>query len=103
MRVLFDQGVPVPLRSLLPGHEVVTARERGWSTLDDGQLLSSAEGQGFEVLLPLIATFDTNQSQLPTLLSRHRTALPLAVYWSLGGAIRISQFPEIEFSILPPE
>jgi hypothetical protein len=36
MRILFDQGTPVPLRPLLVGHAVDTAYERGWSTLATG-------------------------------------------------------------------
>jgi hypothetical protein len=43
MRILFDQGTPVPLRSALIGHEVTTAHERGWSTLENGRLLDAAE------------------------------------------------------------
>ena len=31
MRILFDQGTPVPLRRFLEGHQVDTAAERGWS------------------------------------------------------------------------
>lgn len=51
MRVLFDQGTPVPLREALSRHEVVTAYERGWSTLKNGALLDAAEGDGFEVFV----------------------------------------------------
>jgi hypothetical protein len=36
MRVLFDQGTPVPLRGFLIGHEVVTAFEAGWSEMSNG-------------------------------------------------------------------
>ena len=43
MRILFDQGTPVPLRKLLIGHGVSTAFERGWSELDNGELLAAAE------------------------------------------------------------
>lgn len=43
MRILFDQGTPVPLRRLLIGHEVSTAFEMGWSELDNGSLLAAAE------------------------------------------------------------
>ena len=38
MRVLFDQGTPVPLRRYLEGHEVRTAFEQGWATLGNGEL-----------------------------------------------------------------
>jgi hypothetical protein len=51
VRVLFDQGVPAPLRKLLATHEVVTAFERGWSTLRNGELLSAAESAGFDLLI----------------------------------------------------
>ena len=39
MKILFDQGTPVPLRHLLPGHEVCTAYEMGWSALLNGELI----------------------------------------------------------------
>lgn len=51
MRVLFDQGTPIPLRESLTKHEVSTAYERGWSTLNNGDLLDMAELEGFEVLV----------------------------------------------------
>ena len=51
MRILFDHGTPAPLRRLLPGHQVDTARERGWEALANGDLLDEAEGNGYEVLL----------------------------------------------------
>jgi hypothetical protein len=49
LRVLFDQGTPAPLRNALPDHEVVTAYERGWARLKNGELLSAAELDGFEI------------------------------------------------------
>lgn len=51
MNVLFDQGVPVPLRQLLTGHRVVTAFELGWGKLQNGELLRAAEQAGQEVLV----------------------------------------------------
>lgn len=51
MRVLFDQGTPVPLRRLLRNNQVETAFERGWHTLTNGELLAAAERDGFEILL----------------------------------------------------
>ena len=51
MRVLFDQGTPVPLRRHLSDHRVETAFERGWSTLRNGALLDRAEAEGFELLV----------------------------------------------------
>ena len=66
MRILFDQGTPVPLRRMLTQHEVVTAHERGWSQLKNGELLDSAEKEGFAVL----ATTDPNLKYQQDLASR---------------------------------
>lgn len=43
MRVLFDQGTPVPLRRALVGHSVATAFEMGWAELSNGELLNAAD------------------------------------------------------------
>ena len=51
MQVLFDQGTPVPLRRYLAPHAVVTVFEKGWSTLQNGELLRMAENEEFEVLV----------------------------------------------------
>ena len=51
MKVLFDQGTPVPLRRNLGDHEVETAAEMGWSQLTNGDLLAAASEAGFEVLV----------------------------------------------------
>lgn len=56
MKILFDQGVPAPLRRHLAGHEVQTAYERGWSDLSNGELLRVAEEAGFQ----LFVTTDQN-------------------------------------------
>ncbi|HKO98940.1 MAG TPA: hypothetical protein VJU86_18205 [Pyrinomonadaceae bacterium] len=50
MRILFDQGTPVPLRHHLVGHEVTTAFELGWSNLENGALLLAAEGR-FDLMI----------------------------------------------------
>ena len=51
MKVLFDQGTPVPLRRHLREHEVATAAEVGWSQLTNGELLAAATEADFEVLV----------------------------------------------------
>lgn len=50
MRILFDQGTPVPLRDYLGDHTVETVFERGWSHLANGELLEVAE-QSFDLLV----------------------------------------------------
>jgi glutamate racemase len=66
VRVLFDQGTPVPLRGSLTHHEVSTAHERGWSTLKNGALLDVAEEEAFEVLV----TTDSNLKYQQNLKAR---------------------------------
>jgi hypothetical protein len=51
MRVLFDQGTPVEIARFLTNHRVRTAREEGWATFSNGDLLRVAEEAGFDVLL----------------------------------------------------
>jgi hypothetical protein len=66
MRMLFDQGTPVPLRQALMRHEGTTAYERDWSSLKNGEWLDAAEKQGFEVLV----TTDSNLKYQQNLTSR---------------------------------
>ena len=51
VKILFDQGTPVPLRQHLAGHSVDTASEKGWSDLDNGDLIDLAEQEGYEVFV----------------------------------------------------
>ena len=51
MKVLFDQGTPVPLRRHLHPHFVDTIAERGWSTLQNGELLNEAESGSYEAFI----------------------------------------------------
>ena len=51
MRVLFDQGTPVPLRRFLNSHTVTTVYEKGWSSTQNGDLLRLADQEMFEVFL----------------------------------------------------
>jgi hypothetical protein len=73
VRILFDQGTPVPLRSLLAEHGVSTAFELGWATLSNGDLLAVAEGQ-FDVLI----TTDRNLRHQQNLSGRQLAVLVLA-------------------------
>ena len=66
MKVLFDQGVPVPLRTHLAGHDVDTAYELGWSDLQNGELLDATERDGYQVLL----TTDQNLKHQQNLAGR---------------------------------
>lgn len=51
MKILFDQGTPVPLRPFLDGHEVDTVFEKGWDRLTNGDVLAVAILNGYEILI----------------------------------------------------
>jgi hypothetical protein len=55
MRVVFDICVPRPLRNHLPSHEIRTAQELGWDTLQNGDLIRAAEP-----LFDVLVTSDQN-------------------------------------------
>lgn len=48
MKILFDQGTPLPLSRHLTGHTVETCLDRGWSQLLNSALLTAAENAGFD-------------------------------------------------------
>ena len=50
MRILFDNNTPKPLRRYLTEHTVDTANEKGWAELRNGNLLDSAEREGYEIV-----------------------------------------------------
>src|SRR3970040_3146040 len=72
MRILFDQGTPVPLRQHLSGHQIETAYDLGWSRLSNGELLAAAEGR-FDVLV----TTDRNLRHQQSLAGRNLAVLVL--------------------------
>jgi hypothetical protein len=51
MRILLDESVPVQVGKALGGHEVLTARGMGWGGFSNGDLLSAAAQERFQVLI----------------------------------------------------
>src|SRR5579872_1000977 len=51
MRILLDHVTPSGVVRFLPDHEVTKAKDLGWDTLSNGDLLAEAERAGFDVLL----------------------------------------------------
>jgi hypothetical protein len=105
LRVLFDQGTPVPLRRALSSHAVSTAFEMGWAELDNGELLNAAEA-AFDVSI----TTDQNLRHQQHLSGRRLAILVLpttswpviqtrvaAVVDAVNG-LRAGEFRELSFS-----
>lgn len=106
MRILFDQGTPVPLRRYLREHTVDTAYEKGWSQLSNGRLLSAAEQAGYDLLL----TTDRNLPYEQNLADRRISIVVLmSTSWprirkqtdsirSIIEAVEPGEYREIEIS-----
>jgi hypothetical protein len=62
MFILFDHVTPRGIARFLAGHTVTRAKDRGWDTLSNGDLLAEAERAGFDVSLPLTKTFNTSRT-----------------------------------------
>ena len=50
MRILFDQGTPVPISGYLTGHVVGISADLGWDQPRNGELLAVAEQSGYQLL-----------------------------------------------------
>jgi hypothetical protein len=105
MRILFDQGTPVPLRRVLTGHTISTAYEMGWTELDNGALLRAAETD-FDVLVTTDKNLRYQQDLsgrglailvLPTTswpkIQAHESQVAAAI-----NALRAGDFAELTFS-----
>jgi hypothetical protein len=66
MLILFDHVTPAGIAPFLPAHTVTKAKDRGWDTLTNGDLLAEWERAGFDVLL----TADKNMRHQQNLRGR---------------------------------
>ncbi|MFI5378985.1 MAG: DUF5615 family PIN-like protein [Tepidisphaerales bacterium] len=73
MKILLDECVPWPLRTLLPGHECMTAQQRGWGGIKNGDLLRLAEME-----FDLFITADQNLQYQQNLATRRLSILELS-------------------------
>ncbi len=99
MKILFDNGTPRPIASVLTGHEVSFSRKIGWHELENGELIQKAEDAGYELLLSTdkniryqqnlknrtISLVILGSTQWP-LLKRHLGAIAEAVNSSVPGS-----------------
>jgi hypothetical protein len=51
VRIRLDENLPHLLRNNLGEHDVFTVRYQGWAGLKNGELLKTAEADGFEVFI----------------------------------------------------
>jgi hypothetical protein len=79
VRVLLDESLPRPLSRLLPGHDVRTVPQMGWTGLGNGALLRAASGM-FDVLLTADQRLEFQQNL---------TDLPIAVVVLVAPTNRI--------------
>ncbi len=91
MRILFDQGTPVPLRKHLPEHEIETAFELGWSTLKNGALLAAAE-EAFDLLI-------TTDQKLPYQQNLAGKRLSILILMTTSWRRLENSIPEIRSAI----
>jgi predicted nuclease of predicted toxin-antitoxin system len=67
VRILLDKCLPAELADELTGHEVRTAQQEGWSSLENGELLQRAAAR-FEVFITADKHIERTQ-KLPGTLS----------------------------------
>ena len=66
MLILFDHVTPKGIARALVGHTVTKAKDRGWDTFSNGDLLAAAEAAGFDVFV----TADKNMRSQQNLAGR---------------------------------
>jgi hypothetical protein len=80
MLILFDHVTPRGIARFLSGHTVTKAKDRGWDTLTNGDLLAEAEQAGFDVLV----TADKNMRYQQNLRGRRLALVVLSTpQWPL--------------------
>jgi hypothetical protein len=82
MLILFDHVTPAGIARFLPDHTVTKAKDRGWDTLTNGDLLAEAERAGFDVLL----TADKNMRHQQNLVRLHVARIAAAVSAATPGS-----------------
>ena len=104
MLILFDHSTPRGLARHLIGHTVTKAKDWGWDTLTNGDLLAAAEAARFDMLL----TADKNMRYQQNLAGRKISLVVLgnSPWWlvrqHLDGivaavnAVTLGSFAEVE-------
>jgi hypothetical protein len=51
LKILLDHNIPAQLKPVLIGHQVFTARDLRWDDLENGDLISASQKDGFQVMV----------------------------------------------------
>ena len=76
MKILLDHNLDRRLKNYLTEYETVTTKEQGWADVLNGELLTLAEENGFDVLL----TADANIKNQQNLSNRKISILVLRAF-----------------------
>jgi hypothetical protein len=90
VRILLDESLPRPLRTLLAGHQVSTVRDESWTSLTNGELLRRA-AERFDVVL----TADQNLE-----FQQNRDMLPIAVLVLVADSNRLESLEPLVPDVL---
>lgn len=91
MRLLLDEQVPRVFAGVLAGHDVETVQGRGWSGIENGELLRTATEAGYDALITLDRGIEFQQNL---------EALPLAVVVVRARSNRFEDLEPLAGSVL---
>ena len=105
MKILFDQGTPLPLRAFLCNHDVFTLNYLGWSELANGQLLNKAQSENFACLvttdqnLKYQQNLSTRQIALFVLSTTNWNRIKLRAFAIAGEIDKLTPKAYVEFIV----
>jgi predicted nuclease of predicted toxin-antitoxin system len=61
VRLIFDECIPRPLKLRLPGHEITTVQQQGWSGVVNGALLTRIGAASFDAFITMDKSMPAQQ------------------------------------------
>jgi len=95
VKILLDHNLDWRLSRYLPDHDVKSARQQGWENFRNGDLLTIAEAEGFQVIL----TGDTNVNYQQNFSFRSISLIILRAY-NNKRQTHIEMMPDVSQSLL---
>lgn len=62
MRILLDESMPHRIARSLPGHDVETVQQMGWTSVGNGELLRRAAAAGFGAVITMDQNLEYQQN-----------------------------------------